>query len=142
MNMFSSKQNPKTRAQDIFGARVAVRLDQAIHDLPHGVSERLRASRMAALAHRRASEMVPIAVAAGAVGGWQMDPAQNLWARVSAFLPLIALLAGLAVIGVVQDQDRDHELAEVDTEILTGDLPPSAYTDPGFAQFLKKAGRD
>jgi hypothetical protein len=86
--------------------------------------------------------MVPIAVAAGAVGGWQMDPAQNLWARVSAFLPLIALLAGLAVIGVVQDQDRAHELAEVDTEILTGDLPPSAYTDPGFAQFLKKAGRD
>jgi hypothetical protein len=55
---------------------------------------------------------------------------------------LIALLAGLAVIGVVQDQDRAHELAEVDTEILTGDLPPSAYTDPGFAQFLKKAGRD
>lgn len=142
MNMFSPKQDPKIRAQDAFGARVAARLDRAAQDLPHGVSERLRASRMAALSHRRVHETVPVAVAAGSAGRWQVDPAQSLWARISAFLPLIALLAGLAAIGVVQDQDRAHELAEVDAEILTGDLPPSAYTDPGFAQFLKKAGRD
>jgi hypothetical protein len=25
----------------------------------------------------------------------------------------------------------------VDSALLTGDLPPAAYTDPGFAQFLK-----
>jgi hypothetical protein len=78
----------------------------------------------------------------GAGGAWHLDPAKSLWARLSAVLPLIALLAGLAMIGVVQDQDRAHELAEVDTELLTGDLPPSAYTDPGFAEFLKRAGRD
>jgi hypothetical protein len=141
MNMFSPKKDPKTRAQDAFGARIATRLDLATQDLPHSVSERLRAARMSALAHRRVHETAPVVVAAGG-GNWRIDPAQSPWARISAFLPLLALLAGLAVIGVVQDQDRAYELAEVDAEILTGDLPPSAYTDPGFAQFLKKAGRD
>jgi len=142
MNMSSTKQGPKSRAQDLFSARVAARLDQASQDLPHGVSERLRAGRMAALAHRRVYELSPVAAMSGAGGAWHLDPAKSLWARLSAVLPLIALMAGLAMIGVVQDQDRAHELAEVDTELLTGDLPPSAYTDPGFAEFLKRAGRD
>jgi hypothetical protein len=28
----------------------------------------------------------------------------------------------------------------VDAALLTDDLPPSAYADPGFAQFLKSGG--
>jgi hypothetical protein len=35
-----------------------------------------------------------------------------------------------------------QELAEVDTAILTDELPPNAYTDAGFAQFLKASARD
>ena len=35
---------------------------------------------------------------------------------------------------------KNDEVAEVDAAILTDDLPPSAYTDPGFAQFLKSGG--
>ena len=31
------------------------------------------------------------------------------------------------------------EIAEVDAALLTGDLPPSAYADPGFVQFLKSS---
>ena len=30
-----------------------------------------------------------------------------------------------------------HELAEVDAALLTDALPPAAYADPGFLQFLK-----
>jgi hypothetical protein len=41
----------------------------------------------------------------------------------------------------VQKEDRANELAEVDTALLTDDLPPSAYADPGFVQFLR-AGSD
>jgi hypothetical protein len=57
-------------------------------------------------------------------------------------LPLVALLAGLLGIGILQEDQRAQELAEVDTAILTDELPPSAYTDAGFAQFLKAASRD
>jgi hypothetical protein len=40
----------------------------------------------------------------------------------------------------VQNEHRAHEVAEVDAALLTDDLPPSAYADPGFIQFLKAGG--
>jgi hypothetical protein len=33
--------------------------------------------------------------------------------------------------------NRANELAEVDSALLIDDLPPAAYADPGFLQFLK-----
>ena len=53
----------------------------------------------------------------------------------------MVLAGGLIVINSVQNDRRASEVAEVDAALLTDDLPPSAYADPGFAQFLK-AGRD
>ena len=35
---------------------------------------------------------------------------------------------------------QTSEVAEVDAAILTDDLPPAAYADPGFTQFLKSGG--
>ena len=67
-------------------------------------------------------------------GGW------GWWTRIGTVVPLVALVAGLITISVMQDEDRASELAEVDSALLTGDLPPAAYTDPGFAQFLKSDG--
>ncbi|MBC7727039.1 MAG: DUF3619 family protein, partial [Microbacteriaceae bacterium] len=42
----------------------------------------------------------------------------------------------------VQNDHRASEVAEVDAAILTDDLPPSAYADPGFAQFLRSGGQE
>jgi hypothetical protein len=47
------------------------------------------------------------------------------------------LLAGLITIHVLQNDLRASELAEIDSALLTDDLPPAAYTDPGFLKFLK-----
>ena len=33
-------------------------------------------------------------------------------------------------------------MAEVDAALLTDDLPPAAYADPGFVQFLKTSGHE
>jgi hypothetical protein len=52
------------------------------------------------------------------------------------------LAAGLVTIHVVQNDRRASEVAEVDEAILTDDLPPSAYADPGFAQYLKSGGAE
>ncbi len=62
----------------------------------------------------------------------------GFWRKVAVFLPLIALLAGLVSIGWIQDEVRANELAQVDSELLTDELPPAAYIDPGFVQFLRK----
>jgi hypothetical protein len=59
------------------------------------------------------------------------------WAKLSTLLPALVLLIGLFCIDAVQDQFRADELADVDLELLTADLPPVAYTDPGFVQFLR-----
>ena len=57
----------------------------------------------------------------------------------ASVLPLVALVAGLVLINGIQNEDRANEVAEVDTALLTDDLPPAAYTDSGFIQYLKSA---
>jgi hypothetical protein len=48
-------------------------------------------------------------------------------------------LAGLAVIDDWHDRAQIHAAAVVDTDLLSDELPPLAYSDPGFAEFLRVA---
>jgi hypothetical protein len=70
------------------------------------------------------------------------DNDRSLWNRIASLLPLLALIAGLIAIAVVAEDDRVKELADIDAQLLTDELPPDAYTDPGFAQFLRTNPRD
>jgi len=117
---------------------VAARLDAAAEDLPRDIGERLRAARMQALARRKTE---PLAAQSVSVSGGQAmlggDERPGLWHRLASALPLVALAAGLVTIYVVQNDHRAREVAEVDAQLLTDDLPLAAYADPGFVQFLK-----
>jgi hypothetical protein len=129
---------------DSFGRQVAGRLTAATAELPYGVTERLRAARVQAVARRKlvnlrsASSVVASGRAAVLTFG---EDGISLWQRVASALPLIALAAGLILIHVVQNDRRANEVAEVDAALLTDDLPPAAYADPGFLQFLKSGGQ-
>ncbi len=122
-------------AEEQFGRRLASRLTAGSLDLPHECAERLRAARVQALARRKVVQLrtAPAVVASGGAaalgGGW--------WTRVASIAPLLALVIGLVTISIIQEEHRASELADVDTALLTDELPPAAYTDPGFAQFLK-----
>ncbi|MBH2042743.1 MAG: DUF3619 family protein [Comamonadaceae bacterium] len=133
---------PSELAADRFARRVAARLTSGTDDLPYDISERLRAARMQALAKRKV--IVPVRRAAPAVmhagntavlgggnerGGW--------WSALVSAIPVMALLVGLVVINTAQDEQGNNEVAEVDAALLTDELPPAAYSDPGFVQFLK-----
>ena len=126
--------------QDQFGRRIAARLDAGADELPHDITERLRAARVQAVARRKpavvrtASSVTSSGGAAALTFGGE---GQSLWNRVASTLPLIALLAGLFLIHSFENDRRASEVAEVDAALLTDDLPPSAYADPGFVQFLK-----
>lgn len=122
--------------QDLFGQRVAARLTAGSGHLPHDVSERLRAARMRAVAQRKREIAVPARafVLAGARGG---DDRPGLWGRLASALPMVMLAAGLVAINLIQNEIRATEVAEVDAALLTDDLPPAAYADPGFVEFLK-----
>jgi len=124
--------------EDRFGRHVARRLTAGNLDLPHDVSERLRAARVQAVARRK---LVPLQTAPVVSNSGGTALLGNWWRRVGALVPLIALVAGLITIHTTQQNNHAREEAEVDAALLTGDLPPSAFTDPGFTQFLK-ADRD
>ncbi|WP_428567684.1 DUF3619 family protein [Ramlibacter sp.] len=133
---------PGVGPQDVFGRRVAARLAAGTAELPYDVTERLRAARMQALARRKV-EAKPAPAVFGMGGAAALgfgDEGFGLWSRIGSVVPLVVLAFGLVFIHTIQTEQRASEVAEVDVAILTDDLPPAAYTDPGFAQFLRLTG--
>ncbi|HWP11431.1 MAG TPA: DUF3619 family protein [Ramlibacter sp.] len=128
---------------DWFGRQVAARLSAGTAELPYDVSERLRAARVQAVARRKQAHRVG-AASVFAFGGAATlgfdEEGVSLWNRIASVLPLVALAAGLILINAVQNDWRASEVAEVDAALLTDDLPPAAYADSGFLQFLKSGG--
>ena len=125
---------------DRLGQAFVRRLNEHATDLPHDISERLRVARLQALSLRKREPIRVLAPQLAIAGGPELMPMgedMNLWRRLASVLPHVALLFGLASIHVFQNEFRTAELASLDTEILTDDLPPAAYTDPGFLVFLK-----
>lgn len=125
--------------QDAFGRRVAARLSAGTAELPHDVTERLRAARVQALARRKVAGLQGAVSVSGnqALLTYGGEDGISLWGRIASALPLIALAAGLIAVHSIQNERRASEVAEVDAALLTDDLPPAAYADPGFVQFLK-----
>lgn len=121
----------------LFGARIAARLSAAGDDLPHDIAERLRAGREQAIARRKLVQPRTVPVAVSVDRGGALTLGGGWWTRIASAVPIVALAAGLIAISMLQDDNRASEVAEVDAALLTGELPPAAYTDPGFAQFLK-----
>ena len=142
--MNHSISNSTPSIQDRFGLKLAARLSQSTDSLPHDISERLRAARMQAVDKYKQVKTVT-ATAVQSNGGAATlgfgDEDSSLWRRVASIIPLLVLAAGLVAIQMLDNDNTAKELAEIDSALLTDDLPPAAYTDPGFAQFLK-ARRD
>ena len=138
--MTNSYQYQNKLAQDRFGLLISARLSDAADNLPYDVSERLRAARAQAMGKRKLAISRTATSLATSTGGTTLtlgDEHLSWWERLGAAIPLLALVIGLIAINVVQNDNRANELAEIDAALLTDDLPPTAYADPGFAQFLK-----
>ena len=125
--------------QDRFGLKMAAYLSAGAAELPHDISERLRVARLQAVAQRKIVRLEPAFQVVGYGGsatlGW--GGGVSWWARVGSVVPLIALVVGLLTINSIQNDNRAQEVAEVDAALLTDELPPAAFADPGFVQFLK-----
>ncbi|KQW44789.1 MULTISPECIES: DUF3619 family protein [unclassified Roseateles] len=135
-----------------FGLRVAASLTERSNALPHDVSERLRFAREQAVARAsqaRAAASATVSAAPNAVqmgstlalNGGPRSPGNDggLWTLLLSALPLLLLAAGLLLMQQGQVNEQIAAAAEVDTALLSDSLPPSAFTDPGFAEFLRDA---
>jgi hypothetical protein len=131
-----------------YALRVAARLNEASRELPHDISERLKAAlERARLARRHEATASDVYLAGGgsaslllgsrgrggSFGGW--------WLRLAALIPVAALLGGFVLIERLHLKSQIETAAEIDAALLADDVPPDAYSDPGFVEFLK-APRD
>lgn len=130
--------------QNRFGLRVAARLSAGAQDLPHDIEQRLRVARQQAVAQRKQAVAVTLPQAATAVlrnGNTATlnfgDEGMGWLGWLASAALVVALAAGLVTVNIVQDDDRTNEVADVDAALLTDDLPPQAYSDPGFLQYLR-----
>ena len=126
--------------QDRYGLRVAARLSAGAAELPHDISERLRVARAQAVTKRKVRMLAGTASVLSSGGAAILgsgDEGLSWWGRIASALPLMALAVGLVTINVIQNDNFAKELAAVDAALLVDDLPPAAYADPGFAQFIK-----
>lgn len=132
-----------------FGLRVAAGLTEQSESLSGDIQERLRFAREQALARAMAARAAAPAETASdarqvgggtlALGGGDKTPR---WRKAAALLPLALLLGGLLLIQHSQWYEQIRSAAELDTEMLSKPLPPAAYSDPGFREYLNENPND
>lgn len=119
--------------------RLAGRLSESTQQLPHDISERLRVARERAVQHARQARHAAAPVVVGHAGGAAIFGATPIWLRLASLMPLIVLVVGLVLIQQYHDYEQIVVAAEIDAALLTDELPPTAYGDPGFAEYLRSA---
>lgn len=139
---------PPTHADtDVLEARLAARLAAGLSEraltLPHDIAERLRVSREQAVTRARGARKLAGGMAAQTVsvsrGAAVLGAAASGWQRMGYLLPLLVLLAGFLLIDTWTAREQVLAAADIDSVLLADALPPQAYADPGFAEFLKSS---
>jgi len=125
-----------------FALQVAAVLDSGAQALPKDITTRLRFAREKALERARSADhsvalgngQSAVLGGAGSPGGWGARP----WLlRLASLLPLLALVGGLTLIQHLHQRSQIDAAADIDAALLADELPPVAYSDPGFVEFLK-----
>lgn len=132
-----------------FANKIRQALNEGVRlETPDGaaVAERLRAARERALELKRPERLPAFGWARMTSGG---DPVGGIGATgglggfaLRVLLPTLLLLAGLFGIYSWQQEQRAADIEELDSRLLTDDLPIDAYLDRGFEAWLKKVSAD
>ena len=142
-NLHTSAALPALEAR--VAARLAGLLTTQAQALPHDVNERLRFAREQALSRARQSRQQTAggtAVVATGGGTAALSGFSRLfgwWPQAASVLPLLVLVSGLLMIDRWVTREQVLAAAEIDAQLLSDTLPPTAYSDPGFAEYLRSA---
>jgi hypothetical protein len=133
-----------------FALRVTALLNESAQNLPNDVTERLRVARQNALQQAGSSRVLvkPVVAASGLsvvwnkvfslAGGSGDSDSPAWWNKLASALPLAVLVLGLLAIQELHSSRLISAAADIDAALLADDLPPDAYQDAGFLEFLKR----
>jgi len=121
-------------------ARSIVRhLDYGVDQLDPAVRERLLTARKTALSRYREQPATVTGLAwAGQVGARLTNQHFYNFRHLAA---ISALVLGLVCVAYWQSVGTTNSYAEIDSDLLTDELPFNAYLDQGFDSWLKRSPR-
>ncbi len=122
-----------TEEQTAFRIRQA--LNQELNDIPPTALRRMEAARHHALSRQKQSVQV-VAFAGADIGQTNFSADHPTQHRLRHALAIAALLLGMAIAAYWQAIDYIEEIVDVDSALLTDDLPPEAFIDKGFSTWL------
>lgn len=114
------------------GNRIRDALNQSTETLSNKVSVRLYEARCDALRHQSAP------IDAASISGIGLVLSRALQNHLRMILALLSLAFGAAGVQLWQNSQEAVELADIDSELLSSEVPPSAYTDQGFQEWLRR----
>lgn len=126
-----------------FAYKIRHALDQNMANLPDSTVSRLATARSVALSRKKNDAPLHLPVTQIALAGHGTTGLHTSFAwlrRLAIAIPAIVLIGGLAGIYQFEQQQRIDDTADIDTAILTDELPPAAYLDHGFNAYLSNRG--
>jgi len=118
-----------------FGDRIRQALNHGL-DLNDTTLARLAEARERALSQQRTTAPSPVLAWADEFAG-NITKSRFVVSRV--VLPALVLALGLFIVNYWHQAQLAQENAEIDAEVLTGDLPIDAYLDKGFDAWLRRS---
>ncbi len=143
----TARTTPLTTSEAV-QARYALRVVAALNELsvPHDIEQRLRVARDLAVSRAKTARATApakstardVSMVGLGQAALQGGPDKAPWWVASAMAALgLALVLGLFAIEYRNTQVQIEAAAEIDAALLADDLPPKAYSDAGFREFLR-----
>lgn len=128
---------------DHLGRDMAAALLSRSEKLEPTIEARLATARQAALAaarDARSAQFAPEMALQSTTASGGRTPRQRAW--LGWLLPASVLIAGLLLLAHSQWVQETLGLADRDARVLRDDLPPNAYGDPGFNEYLDEKSEE
>lgn len=119
--------------EEHYAYRIRQTLNYGLNDIPPAATRRLEAARHHALARQK--QAVPKIVLAG--GGTHSLLSGHHAAYFKQFLAALALLLGMWISFYWHSVQYINEIEQVDSALLTDEIPPDAFLDNDFFEWLK-----
>ena len=116
-----------------YAYRIRQTLNYGLKDIPPAATRRLDAARHLAVARQKQAAPQMVLAGASAPSFWSGPQAPYL----KQFLAVLALLLGMWISFYWHSVQYINELEQVDSALLTDELPPDAFLDNDFFEWLK-----